>query len=74
MTNCPNCGAPVQGAVCEYCGTHFEKQPQKQEAFEILINTDKLSQKEIYHALETMHNFRVCRVPMNAKIEIKEPR
>lgn len=23
MTNCPNCGAPVQGAVCEYCGTHF---------------------------------------------------
>lgn len=22
-TNCPNCGAPKQGAVCEYCGTHF---------------------------------------------------
>lgn len=21
MTNCPNCGAPVTGGVCEYCGT-----------------------------------------------------
>lgn len=21
--NCPNCGAPKRGAVCEYCGTHF---------------------------------------------------
>lgn len=23
MSNCPNCGAPKRGAVCEYCGTHF---------------------------------------------------
>lgn len=22
-TNCPNCGAPKRGSVCEYCGTHF---------------------------------------------------
>lgn len=22
-TDCPNCGAPKRGAVCEYCGTHF---------------------------------------------------
>lgn len=22
-TNCPNCGAPVRGSVCEYCGTTF---------------------------------------------------
>ena len=22
---CPNCGAPKRGAVCEYCGTHFER-------------------------------------------------
>lgn len=21
--NCPNCGAPKSGAICEYCGTHF---------------------------------------------------
>lgn len=31
MTNCPNCGAPVQGAVCEYCGTQFTLQPTAQE-------------------------------------------
>lgn len=23
MSDCPNCGAPKRGAVCEYCGTHF---------------------------------------------------
>ena len=23
MTNCPNCGAPVTGRRCEYCGTVF---------------------------------------------------
>ena len=21
MTNCPNCGAPITGRICEYCGT-----------------------------------------------------
>lgn len=21
--NCPSCGAPKRGAVCQYCGTHF---------------------------------------------------
>lgn len=23
QTNCPNCGAPIQGEKCEYCGTIF---------------------------------------------------
>ena len=23
--NCPNCGAPITGPRCEYCGTQFEK-------------------------------------------------
>lgn len=22
-TNCPNCGAPISGIICEYCGTQF---------------------------------------------------
>lgn len=25
ITNCPNCGAPVSGSVCEYCGTKFKQ-------------------------------------------------
>ena len=24
MTNCPNCGAPIKGHKCEYCGTIFD--------------------------------------------------
>jgi hypothetical protein len=23
MTNCPNCGAPLHGTKCDYCGTTF---------------------------------------------------
>lgn len=36
---CPNCGAPVKGDVCEYCGTVFidiqkKKNTLKQKIFE----------------------------------------
>ena len=31
MTNCPNCGAPITGPVCEYCETVFSK-PRSIEA------------------------------------------
>ena len=24
MKNCPNCGAPITGRICSYCGTKFE--------------------------------------------------
>lgn len=24
-TNCPNCGAPITGRKCEYCGTRFSE-------------------------------------------------
>ena len=28
MTNCPNCGAPIIGRICEYCGTvHWRDSP-----------------------------------------------
>ena len=23
LTNCKNCGAPLHGSVCEYCGTFY---------------------------------------------------
>ena len=36
MYNCPNCGAPVRGKECEYCGTVFQQ-------------TDKLGQYYIEH-------------------------
>lgn len=29
--NCPNCGAPVAGVMCEYCGTVFSDTSGKME-------------------------------------------
>lgn len=26
--NCPNCGAPIKGRQCEYCGTVFREDPE----------------------------------------------
>ena len=33
MSNCPNCGAPIHGGICEYCGTVFPKYVEKVEEF-----------------------------------------
>lgn len=27
-TNCPNCGAPVSGYVCKYCGSVLDSQAE----------------------------------------------
>jgi hypothetical protein len=37
-TNCPNCGAPITGPICEYCGTMFE---QKDPAVRLGISTQE---------------------------------
>lgn len=41
LTNCPNCGAPIQDYICSYCGTVF---PSNINAFHgrkaIVIATD----------------------------------
>lgn len=29
ITNCPNCGAPIVGNECEYCGTIFNDIQEK---------------------------------------------
>lgn len=29
MTNCKNCGAPIHGDVCEYCGTEYAAPPKR---------------------------------------------
>jgi len=30
-TNCPNCGAVITGAMCEYCGTVFNLETVENE-------------------------------------------
>ena len=31
ITNCPNCGAPITGSCCEYCGTIFSPQEKPKQ-------------------------------------------
>lgn len=45
MTNCVNCGAPLRGNICKYCGTeygqnHGEPNSDKESHEEISIWTD----------------------------------
>lgn len=37
-TNCRNCGAPIHGSVCEYCGTEYGEAQQ----MVLKVNTAKL--------------------------------
>ena len=36
MKNCPNCGAPVFGTRCDYCGTSFTDEAELQNRLEEL--------------------------------------
>lgn len=54
MSNCPNCGAPIVGNKCEYCGTIFndiqEKYQFSQEQENLYCRLDllyKLDQLDI---------------------------
>ena len=35
--NCPNCGAPIHGVVCEYCGTVSPLYEEKHQEYESRI-------------------------------------
>lgn len=43
MTNCPNCGAPLKGNRCEYCGTRFDwrYEPHPQTPVINIIQNDR---------------------------------
>lgn len=41
-TNCPNCGAPIRGLVCEYCGTVFDR------SSEVTLHSDEATTKTFY--------------------------
>lgn len=56
MRNCPNCGAPINGDKCEYCGTVFVKDKDRyrfneaqEEYFQRLNLIDQLNRLEIEH-------------------------
>lgn len=64
MRNCPNCGAPVHGAVCEYCGT---VQTSPELAAEI-----KLSEKIIRRMIEEDYWRKAAAVSMRMLCRIPE--
>lgn len=45
--NCPNCGAPIISAVCEYCGTRHWEFESKIREMEREIKLIKTSAKQI---------------------------
>ena len=42
LTNCKNCGAPLRGLRCEYCGTEYEDRREKDFIVEEIYADDKL--------------------------------
>ena len=50
-TNCPNCGAPITGDHCEYCGTVFVDVQE-------LIRENQVRLNELYmDAIKPMRNY-----------------
>ena len=54
-TNCRNCGAPLHGSVCEYCGTEYGEAQQ----MVLKVNTAKLTAEDI---AETMRRIKSAQV------------
>lgn len=36
--NCPNCGAPIEGFQCKYCGTILQEEQEKFQTIALEIN------------------------------------
>lgn len=62
MENCPNCGAPVSGKVCDYCGTRHAKES---ESVTITVTNEYTSifdwgGNEVYRVLAGNEAYRVA--------------
>lgn len=44
-TNCPNCGAPIKGGRCEYCGTEFVQELKGEDLVKFLNGDFKKKRK-----------------------------
>ena len=63
MINCPNCGAPIKGNVCEYCGTVFKDRyyleiTQQQTEFALQQTLDHLLAHGIMSVQEYLNRRR----------------
>ena len=67
MTNCPNCGAPITGRVCEYCGTVHWKENAINTADAGSLSTD--SPKPAICALETVADGKMVPVAVILRMD-----
>lgn len=55
QTNCKNCGAPLRGQVCEYCGTVYGEGRQ----MTLKINTAKLTPEDIAKTIQRIRHTQI---------------
>lgn len=65
QTNCRNCGAPLHGQVCEYCGTVYGEERQ----MAMKINTAKLTPEEIAKTMQRIRQTQVGVVLVDSGVE-----
>ena len=58
IINCPNCGAPINGPRCEYCGTIFSSQ-------------EKLKQMTLPSELEYLLHYKQTQM-LQATLEVSQ--
>lgn len=47
LTNCKNCGAPLKGSVCEYCGTVY-----RENQIYMNVNVDAVDVKRLIERMK----------------------
>lgn len=47
LTNCKNCGAPLHGSVCEYCGTVY-----RENQIYMNVNVDAVDVKRLIERMK----------------------
>ena len=70
MTNCPNCGAPITGRICEYCGTVHWQYNAINTADAGSLSTD--SPKRANYTIETVADDK--RVPVAIILRMDDSR
>lgn len=54
LKSCPNCGAPIKGKECEYCGTHHAKKSEQvrievEREYTDIISWNGMEVYRVYH-------------------------
>lgn len=61
ICNCPNCGAPINSYICEYCGTEFEKpktvltDEEKRESFADFVRKQRRAELQASQEWQTQN-------------------